>query len=343
MSGSRSKSRPKPVVLITVGDYNGIGPEVALKAVRSRAVRDVCNPVLIGSAKAFRFYADQLSGPINFTACSDLRHFPTSRGIHLLDIGGDGIRIRPGHVSKDAGAHAGSAVEIAARHCLCGDAEAVVTSPTSKEAMNLAGYKVPGQTELLASLSYARDVAMMLCAGSFRVGLATIHLPLCDVADTLTQALLIRRIETLRLSLMQDFAIPRPRIAVLGLNPHAGERGLIGNEEQTLITPVIRRLARKGRTLNGPFPADGFFATKAHQHYDLVLAMYHDQGLIPLKMEGFNIGVNFSAGLPIVRTSPDHGTAFDIAGNNIADPSSMIEAIKLAAFISRNRRKHNHD
>jgi 4-hydroxythreonine-4-phosphate dehydrogenase len=223
--------------------------------------------------------------------------------------------------------------------CLKKKVQGIVTAPVAKHTMNNAGFKHPGQTEMLADLSHASNVAMMLIAHNFRVGLATVHLPLKNVAKHLFQQLIIEKLLIIHRSLKKDFRIRKPRIAVLGLNPHAGEHGLLGVEEQNIIIPSIKKAQRLYLSVDGPFPADGFFGMQKQKDFDLVLCMYHDQGLIPLKISGFRIGVNYSAGLPIVRTSPDHGTAFEIAGEGIADPRSMIEAIKLAVTIIHNRKR----
>jgi 4-hydroxythreonine-4-phosphate dehydrogenase len=198
---------------------------------------------------------------------------------------------------------------------------------------------MPGQTELLQRLTRSPSVAMMLVSGSFRVGLVTIHTPVRNVARELTAALLVERVTVIHRALRTDWRIRSPRIAVLALNPHAGEQGDIGNEEQRVIIPVTAALRKKGMRLEGPFPADAFFARYTPGAYDAVIAMYHDQGLIPLKMTARGRAVNVSAGLPIVRTSPDHGTAFDIAGRSIADPASMIEAVRTAVTLSAHRRR----
>jgi 4-hydroxythreonine-4-phosphate dehydrogenase len=219
-----------------------------------------------------------------------------------------------------------------------GIVQAVVTAPVSKHALHRAGFPYPGQTEFLQTLTGSPRVAMILAAGGFRVGLATIHLPLRSVARALTPALLASRLETIHGALVHDWGIRRPSIAVLALNPHAGEAGDLGHEERTVIGPVLRTLRRRGLDLHGPFPADAFFGRGMHRRFSAVAAMYHDQGLIPLKMSAQGRAVNVSAGLPIIRTSPDHGTAFDIAGRWSADPSSMIEAVRLAARLARTRR-----
>jgi 4-hydroxythreonine-4-phosphate dehydrogenase len=247
--------------------------------------------------------------------------------------------MHPGRLSVHAGAAAGDAIREAVRLAVAGEVEAIVTAPVSKQAMHLAGINAAGQTEFLQRLTRSRGVAMVLVSASLRIGLVTIHLPLCKVAQSLTPSLLRRRIEIIHQGLRSDWRLRSPRLAVLGLNPHAGEGGDIGHEEQRVIVPVVLELRRRGLCIEGPFPSDAFFARSMPRMYDCVVAMYHDQGLIPLKMSARGRAVNVSVGLPVVRTSPDHGTAFDIAGKGIADPASMVEAIRTAVGIARNRRR----
>jgi len=248
--------------------------------------------------------------------------------------------INPGKVRAAAGRIADSAIRRGVELVLGGFADALVTAPVSKIALKMGGNPFPGQTEFLQHLTRSRKVAMMLVAGTFRVGLVTIHVPLRKVASLLTRARVSATIRVVHDALVSDWRIRHPRIAVLGLNPHAGEDGQIGTEERRVLRPVINRLGSEGLAIEGPFPADSFFARGLHKKYDAVVAMYHDQGLIPLKMAAGGKGVNVTAGLPIVRTSPDHGTAFAIAGKGIADAGSMIEAITTAVDLSR-RRKRN--
>jgi 4-hydroxythreonine-4-phosphate dehydrogenase len=328
----------KPTIAITVGDYNGIGPEVSLKAIATPLVRRLCTPVLVGPSGVFERVASRLALRMGF------HPFPSAgkdRGtsVQVLEPdGGNRVRFSPGRLSADAGAAAGAAIRASVGLVLGGEARALVTAPVSKHALHLAGINAPGQTELLQRLTHSPHVAMMLVSGSLRVGLVTIHTPLRRVPHELTGALLRERISVIHRALRTDWRIRSPRLAVLALNPHAGEGGDIGNEEQRVILPVIASLREQGMRLVGPFPADAFFARYEPGSYDAVVAMYHDQGLIPVKMSARGHAVNVSVGLPFVRTSPDHGTAFDIAGRSIADPSSMIEAIRTAVMLASHRR-----
>jgi 4-phospho-D-threonate 3-dehydrogenase / 4-phospho-D-erythronate 3-dehydrogenase len=329
----------KPRIAITMGDMNGIGPEVALKAAVSPVVRRVCEPLLVGRPEVFARYA-RLLRPVPCISVTPAGGTP-GRGpeVRVIEVPGPRAVARPGRITRKAGEAASRAIAAAARMALVGDVEAIVTAPVSKRALHMAGITYPGQTELLKDLTDSPSVAMMLVSPAMRVGLATIHLPLTRVPGALTRATLFGRITTIHRALRKDWGIARPRLAVLGLNPHAGEGGDIGKEEQRVIIPVLERLRADGMRLEGPFPADAFFGRMDRERYDAVVAMYHDQGLIPLKMTARGRGVNYSAGLRIVRTSPDHGTAFPIAGTGTADPRSMVEAVRLAAALARARAK----
>ncbi len=327
------------VIAITIGDYNGIGPEVALKSAASRTIRGNCTPLLIGPYKAFEYYAEKYSlrrkimkvdSPSDAVGRSEITIFDTCE--HF------GERIKPGKLTKEAGATAGRAIEVAVQMCLDNKADAMVTAPISKEALRMAGYSFPGQTEMVTTLAKRKRSIMIMTSGYARVALATIHIPLSAVPNALTKEVVLERLSIFNESIKLDFGVKVPRIAVLGLNPHAGENGLIGSEENDKIKPAIAEANSMKINAVGPFPADAFFGTYREGLFDGILAMYHDQGLIPLKMKSFSSGINFTAGINIVRTSPDHGTAFDIAGKGIANPSSTIESIKLALDITKNRR-----
>ncbi len=330
----------KSTLALTIGDFNGIGPEIILKSITHSSFDKNIQPILIGSIEVFEYYARRLKLPLTFEPVQAVPSKFSSSAIPVIDtFPVTAKNIQAGKIAPDAGKCAGTAIERAAQLCSKNSVDAMVTAPISKEALHYAGYNFPGQTEMLALLSRSQKVTMMLVAKSFRVGLATIHLPISEVAQNIFQERITEKIETLDESLKRDFGIESPSIAVLGLNPHAGENGSIGKEEKEIIAPAIAKMRLKGITVEGPFAADGFFGTKREKKFDAVLAMYHDQGLIPLKMSGFHDGVNFSAGLKIVRTSPDHGTAFDLAGKGKANPQSMLAAINLACAISLNRKK----
>jgi 4-phospho-D-threonate 3-dehydrogenase / 4-phospho-D-erythronate 3-dehydrogenase len=329
----------KPIVAITVGDYNGIGPEVVIKSLLNPGVWKVCNPLLVGPHAVFAYYARKYRLAFSGVPGFDVQPDRPGHGIQVIETATmDGKGPTPGRVSAAAGRTAANAIEEAVRLVREEKAEAMVTAPVSKKALHLAGVNFPGQTEMVQKLSGSKQVAMMLVSKTMRVGLVTIHIPLKAVSHTLTRPLLREKVRIVHAALQQDWKIRAPRIAILGLNPHAGEDGDIGSEDKRIILPVVHEFRRRKLRIEGPFPADAFFGTYEPGNYDAVLAMYHDQGLIPLKMTSFGCGVNISVGLNIIRTSPDHGTAFDIAGRGVADPGSMIEAMTLAALVATNRR-----
>ncbi len=328
----------KPILAFTCGDFNGIGPEIVLKSLIHPSTQRICQPVLVGPKAIFESAARQFKLKLNFQRTS--LHANLKGIVPVIDVG-DGIEadITYGVPTKVSGKSAGAALEKAVELCMNGTVDAMVTAPSSKEALNTAGYNFPGQTEMIALLSRSKNVAMMLISQQLKIGLVTIHTAIRDVAQQITREKLFEKLEIVNTSLKKDFLVKKPHIAVLALNPHAGEHGLMGSEEDSILMPFIAEAKEKGFLTDGPFPADGFFGSSAYKNFDAVLAMYHDQGLIPLKMLAFDQGVNFSAGLKIVRTSPDHGTAYDISGKNKANLSSMLEAIRTAAVIVKNRKK----
>jgi len=330
----------KPRIALTIGDFNGIAPEVILKTIDSALLYRTVQPLLVGSFEIFEFYAKKFKTKRKLALVQSPDEKIAANTVPVLNVyQGSPKNLQIGKAAPDAGICAGVSIERSVRMCMAGEIDAMVTGPVSKESLHIAGYNFPGQTEMLAMLSRSDRVTMMLIAGSFRVGLATIHLPISKVAENIFVERIVEKLETIDASLRNDFRIKSPSVAVLALNPHAGEHGAIGLEEIEIIEPAILKAKEKGINATGPFSADAFFATSEQKNFDAVLAMYHDQGLIPLKMMGFNNGVNYSAGLKIIRTSPDHGTAFDKAGKGIADPGSMSAAIQLARTISLNRKK----
>lgn len=313
---------PRARVAVTLGDPNGIGPEVVLKALADERVQARIAAVVVGSEAVLRDWAARLGLPAD--------------GL-TVDEAGEAPPVAPGRVTAEAGRLAMAAVARACDRCLEGAADALVTAPISKEAIHAAGYAFPGHTEFLAARTGARRYAMMLVSGGLRVALATIHVPLAAVPGLVTRARVVEVTETVVGSLRRDFGITAPRIAVLGLNPHAGDGGVIGREEIETIAPAVAEARARGLDARGPFPADGFFGQRMDRTVDAVLAMYHDQGLAPFKALAMGAGVNVTCGLPIVRTSPDHGTAFAIAGQGVASADSMRAALLLAAEMAGRR------
>lgn len=332
----------RPLIAITIGDFNGIGPEVIIKSILSPAVRKLCELLLIGPIDVFDWHAKRLKLRVKFQSIESLDSVWHRGAVPVLDLGifhaGD---IRLGTLSPIAGTAAALALHKGAALCLAKKVLALVTAPISKAALNMAGYSYSGQTEMLAEVTESDHVTMMLVSPHLRVGLVTVHVPLKEVATSLSIEKVFGAIATVDFSLRKDFGIKSPRIAVLGLNPHASEGGLIGAEDDTIVKPAIELAKTQHIRVDGPFSSDSFFGDYHRGEFDAVIAMYHDQGLIPLKMCSAGQGVNFSAGLKIVRTSPDHGTAFDIAGKGVASPRSMIEAIRLAVEIGERRRRQH--
>ena len=330
----------KPRLAITIGDVNGIGPEIIVKAFQTPELLTVCRPVIVGSVRALDTYAHygQLTDRSARVTQSDLDSLPQDAACILEPPGLPAPPILPGTISVDAGRFAFQCVELAVRLALNHQVDAVVTCPVSKTAVNMAGYRYAGHTEFLAELCQCPDYRMMLVAGALRVVHLTTHLSLKNALSHVTSA---RVADTIRLAhrALDQLGIERPRIAVAGLNPHAGEGTLFGTEERDEIAPGIETARACGIDVSGPFPPDTVFVQMSRGKFDAVIAMYHDQGHLPLKMVAFNRTVNVTLGLPIVRTSVGHGTAFDIAGKGIADPTSLAEAVRLAATMATRRQQ----
>jgi len=337
----RKQRVTKPVVAVTMGDPAGVGPEVVLQAVMDRAVRKSCFPLVIGDIGVLlragqgrknlpRLDSWQPGRPI----AGNSRAVP----VYALSSLSPG-EARPGRPSKACGQAVYRYIKAAAELVLSGETDAMATAPISKHVLRLAGHIYPGHTELLAELGRAGECRMMLVGGGLKVVLVTIHLPLTDVAGELTRRRVKVTVQLTHRALRDYFDIPRPRIAVTGLNPHAGEEGIFGQEEKRIILPAVLSARKQGIRVSGPFPADSLFYQVARGDYDAVVCMYHDQGLIPFKLLHFFGGVTLTLGLPFIRTSVDHGTAYDIAGKNKADASSMKEAVYLAATLARRLKK----
>lgn len=322
----------KPKIGITIGDINGIGPEIALKALATLDFSK-STPFLLSPLSVIDFYKQIIPTNLSYKVIDTISD-SSDDGVQILTGIPTNPNPVPGSITKESGVIAMKSIESAISLCLSNELDAMVTLPISKEAINLGGYKIPGHTEFLAEKTNSNSVLMMLVNGDLRVALATAHIPISKVASSITTKLIIEKTKILNKSLIKDFSIAKPKIAVLGLNPHAGDGGVIGQEEIDIIKPALSELKQQGIVVEGPFPADGFFGQKRHLQYDAILSMYHDQGLAPFKLISFGKGVNFTAGLPIIRTSPDHGTAFDIAGNGVADTSSFLQAYELAVELS---------
>lgn len=330
----------KPLLGITMGDPAGIGPEVIAKALAEFSVRRICTPLVIGSCSVMQQTVKKLKLKLEVRSIEG--HEPDRPGksqIAVLDplekpLG----RFRPGMAAPQTGAASVDFIRKAVHLAQIGCIDGIVTAPINKEAINMAGCHYPGHTELLADLTQARESGMMIVGGPFRIMFVTTHVAIKALPSLLTQAKIEKGIRLAHLALTTLFGIKKPKIGVAAFNPHAGEHGLFGDEEARLILPASRAARAKGIHASDPLPADTLFGKAARGDYDGVVALYHDQGLIPLKLVAFGTCVNLTVGLPIIRTSVDHGTAFDIVGKRIADPGSLIEAIKLAASLAEKRR-----
>ncbi|MDZ7807017.1 MAG: 4-hydroxythreonine-4-phosphate dehydrogenase PdxA [Gracilimonas sp.] len=331
------QSEIKPKISISIGDFNGIGPEIILKSLSSANLQR-STPVIISPLEIIEFYTELLNIDLNFNVLKDDNEMRSGE-INILPVNETDLKVTPGTLSIESGKVAMSAIETGIQLCMSNKADALVTAPISKESVNLAGYDIPGHTEFLASSTNTDSVLMMLVSGPLRVALVTTHIPVKEIAKTITPSLIKEKADLLANSLRRDFGIKEPKIAVFGLNPHAGDGGVIGMEEIDIIIPTLKEINRNSKIfhVSGPYPADGFFGQKLYEQYDGILAMYHDQGLAPFKLLSFGKGVNFTAGLPIIRTSPDHGTAFNIAGKGVANPSSFKEAYDLAVELSNKK------
>ncbi len=328
---------------ISVGDINGIGLEVILKTVSNKKILDFCLPVIYGSSKVVSYHKNIVNVDFPFHVTRSAQHLQEDK-VNIVNCWNDNVNITLGKPTDVSGKYAFIALENAVKELQQGFVDALVTAPISKHAMQMADFPYPGHTEYLTKeLGADRDSLMLMVSDTFKIGLVTNHLPLRAVADAISKELVFDKITLLHESLRVDFGIDCPRIAVLGLNPHAGDEGVLGDEEERFIRPAIAKAKEAGILVMGPYPADGFFGSGQYRKFDAILAMYHDQGLIPFKALSFGSGVNFTAGLKYVRTSPDHGTAYDIAGKNEANPSSFREALFLALDIARNRRTYAED
>ena len=327
-----------PRIGITIGDINGIGPEVIIKALSSPKILKMCTPIIYGSGKHLSKYKTLLGyHDWQFSTIQNTKAVNKKQFNLVNTYNGPHFEVQLGEIVKEAGQLAFESLKRATEDLKNGYIEAMVTAPISKDNTQGEGFNFPGHTEFLADAFGSDKVLMFMVSENLKMGVVTGHVPLDQVKKKINKEAIKEKLQMMLHSLKIDFGVQKPRIAVLGLNPHAGENGLLGKEELEIITPAVEDFRMKGELVFGPFPTDGFFATQQWKQYDAVLAMYHDQGLTPFKMLAFEDGVNYSAGLPFVRTSPDHGTAFDIAGKDVAEPGSMLNAIFTAIDIYKNR------
>jgi 4-hydroxythreonine-4-phosphate dehydrogenase len=330
----------KPIIGISIGDINGVGPEILLQTFADVRLLEMFTPVIFGSTKVLAHYKKLF--PDNNVQFNGIKDFATinPKQINVFNCWDEDVEVTTGQETAAAGKCAVRALQVATQCLKDGQIHAMVTMPISKNNTQIADFKYTGHTPFLKDKFAAKDVLMLLVTQDLRVALLTEHLPVSEIAKHVTKENIISKVQMLNQSLIKDFGISKPKIAVLALNPHAGDGGLIGKEEKEIIKPTIDELFTKGTRVFGPYAADGFFARQQDVKFDAVLAMYHDQGLIPFKSFDKEQGVNYTAGLPVVRTSPDHGTAFDIAGKGIASCTSFLEAVFTAIDILEQRTEH---
>ena len=332
----------KLVVGITQGDGNGIGYEVIIKSFADERMLDMCTPVVYGSSKIFGFYRKQIHNleQINTNVITSAKDVHQKR-VNIVNCLPDSVFVEPGQATPESAKSAMASLKCAVEDIRNGYIDVLVTAPINKRAMVNEGFGYTGHTEYLEHEFGVEEGLMIMVSDQLKVAVATGHIPLKNVPESLSTDLILKKLRIMKSSLQRDFGIVAPKIAVLGLNPHCGDGGLLGDEEQTVILPAVKAANDEGILAFGPYSPDGFFSLGNYSRFDATLAMYHDQGLIPFKALAFERGVNYTAGLPIVRTSPDHGTAYDMAGRDMADPRSMMSSIYTAIDIYHNREKYD--
>ncbi len=325
---------------ITHGDINGISYEIIIKALHDQRILELCTPIVYGSSKIASYHRKLINlndFNLNLVKTADQA---IAKRANIINISNDEIKIDLGKSTETAGILAEQALELATEDLKKNQIDVLVTAPINKKNIQSDKFNFPGHTEYLANKFGISDDLMIMVSNSIRIGVVTGHIPLKQISSVLTVDLIMTKLRIMNESLIKDFAITKPKIAILALNPHAGDNGLLGNEEKDVIIPAIEKAMNENILAFGPYPADGFFGSDNINNFDGILAMYHDQGLIPFKLMSFKEGVNYTAGLPIIRTSPAHGTAYEIAGKDIASPSSFRHAIYLACDIFKNRQMH---
>lgn len=333
-------TKNKPVIGISCGDVNGIGIELIIKSFSDARITDICTPIVFASNKVINFYRKTIGdGNFNFSHTKEFDRV-NPRQVNIFNCWDEEVNITPGTLNDVGGKYAVLSLKTAVQALQDGHIQGLVTAPLHKNNVQQQGFAYTGHTPYLKDAFGAADVVMMMCAENMRIALATEHVPVKDVAALLSPQLIVSKLKLMNDCLQKDFNINKPRIAVLGLNPHAGDDGLVGNEEETIIKPALKQARANNILAFGPYSADAFFARGLYEKFDAVLAMYHDQGLIPFKSLAIGEGVNYTAGLNVVRTSPDHGVAFDIAGKGIASHSSFLEAIFFCIDIVNKREQY---
>lgn len=330
----------RPVIGISVGDLNGIGIEIIIKTFSDNRILELCTPIIFGSNRVINFYKKSIPDlNLNYVSIKEISKI-NPKQVNIVTLWEEEIEIQPGQMTETGGKYGVQSLQAAVKALKEKTIDALVTAPLNKFTMQSSEFNFTGHTPFLKEAFRADDVLMLMIADNMKVGLLTEHLAIIDVAKNINKEQIIKKINLLKTSLIKDFGVERPRIAVLGLNPHAGDEGLVGKEEKEIIRPAILESKKNDCVVMGPYSADAFFARGNHEKFDAILAMYHDQGLIPFKSLAIGEGTNFTAGLQAIRTSPDHGTAFDIAGKNQADESSFRAAVFSAIDIFNTRNNY---
>ena len=328
----------KIIVGISIGDINGIGIEIALKTFLDKRMLDFCTPVIFGSTKLITAYKKNLDINVPFNGIKKIENIIPGK-LNILNLWNEEVPINLGKPTEQSGKFAFKSLQIATKSLSDGFIDVLVTAPINKDNIQSEDFKFPGHTEYLES-NLEGESLMILMANKLRIGLITGHIPVSQVSEAITPGIIKKKVEILHRTLVQDFAISKPKIAILGLNPHCGDHGVIGNEDDEIVRPTIANIQEKGMLVYGPYAADSFFGSENYKNFDAILAMYHDQGLAPFKTLSFGEGVNYTAGLNKIRTSPDHGTAYELAGKKLANISSFKEAVFSAIQIFRTREEY---
>ena len=334
-----SPKQHKIKVGISIGDYNGIGPEIIMKSLKDKSITDFFTPIIFGSGKLFTYQKNIFKLQHNFNYITEVSQAQDDK-INMVNLWKDNVNVDLGTPTEESTRMAIDSLEAATNALMNGEVDVLVTAPINKEEMMKHGFQHAGHTGYLEE-KFGKKGLMFLVTEDLKVAVSTHHIPIANVAENISKEKIKKQIKMLNQCLIEDFCVERPKIAVLGLNPHAGDGGAIGKEEIEIIEPSIKELFDNGIMAFGPYPADSFFQPGKYKNFDAVLAMYHDQGLAPFKTLAYEEGVNYTAGLPFIRTSPDHGVAYDIAGKNIADEQSFTEAIFMALKIYKNRTEYN--
>ncbi|MGQ8337345.1 4-hydroxythreonine-4-phosphate dehydrogenase PdxA [Sunxiuqinia sp. A32] len=330
-------SRQKIKIGISQGDINGIGYEVIMKTLSDARILEMCTPIVYGSPKVAAYHRKALDmNNFNFNNIRTANEADPKRA-NIINCIDDNIRVELGKSSDIAGEASYMALDAAVQDLKSGLIDALVTAPINKDNIQSEKFNFPGHTEFLAEQFESKDYLMLMVSEMMKIGVVTSHVPLAQVPELITEKLILNKLRIMANTLEKDFSIKKPRIAVLGLNPHAGDGGLLGSEEKDVIIPAIEKAKEDGILALGPYPTDGFFGSGDYTKFDAILAMFHDQGLTPFKLISFEKGVNYTAGLPVIRTSPSHGTAFDIAGEDKASPDSFRQALYLAIDVHKSR------